>query len=65
MRLSLSDEEMVQTIIQNERASVQAAAYTIYFESTKGKPLSPREFHVKFADNWEVFMKLELEQPDQ
>lgn len=59
MRLTLSEEQMIEQIVENERASVQAAAYLLYTELIKGKPMSAKEFHVKFVENWEVFMGIE------
>jgi hypothetical protein len=50
-----SQEEMLDIIVSDERASIQAAAYTIYSELVKTKPISQREFHQKFIDNWDFF----------
>ena len=62
MYLSASDKEMLAQIVENERASVQAAAYTIYLQTKPNnkKVMTPREFHKEFTDNWETFMKIEL-----
>lgn len=62
-----SQEEMIDVITSEHRASIQSAAYTIYVELTPNnkKPISQREFHQKFRDNWEFFMKLEIEHQDE
>lgn len=64
MNLSTPDREMVSQIVENERASVQAAAYTIYLQikPSNKKTITQREFHKEFTDNWETFMKIELEE---
>lgn len=64
MYLTPSNREMLSQIIQDERASVQAAAYTIYLQikPNNKKTLTAREFHREFTDNWETFMKIELEE---
>lgn len=64
MILSAPDREMLSQIVENERASVQAAAYTIYLQVKPNakKVMTPREFHREFTDNWETFMKIELEE---
>ena len=56
--LTRSDQEMVDMLSSDNRAAIQAAAYTIYVELTPNnkKPISQREFHQKFRDNWEFFM---------
>ncbi|HQP79041.1 MAG TPA: hypothetical protein PL115_04150 [Bacteroidales bacterium] len=66
MHLSAPDREIVSQIVDNERASIQAAAYTIYLQikPNNKKTMNPREFHKEFADNWETFMKIELEEND-
>ena len=64
MHLSAPDREIVSQIVGNERASIQAAAYTIYLQikPNNKKTMTPGEFHKEFADNWETFMKIELEE---
>lgn len=64
MYLSAPNREIVSQIVENERASVQAAAYIIYMQikPNNKKAMTPREFHKEFTDNWETFMKIELEE---
>ena len=64
MHLSAPDREMISQIVENDRVSVQAAAYTIYLQikPNNKKVMTQREFHKEFADNWETFMKIELEE---
>lgn len=55
------EQELLEEIVYQDRVSVQAAAYTIYVQMTPNnkKPISPREFHREFVDNWEMFNKIE------
>ena len=61
---TIRDEEMINEIIHEQRLCIQAAAYTIYVQLTPNnkKPLSQREFHKEFKDNWNIFQSLELEE---
>ncbi len=58
------DEEMINILVDNQRINIQAAAYTAYVEMTPSnkKPISQREFHQKFNDNWKIFRDLEGEE---
>lgn len=55
------DDELRDEILFDQRVSIQAAAYTIYLQLTPSnkKPLTPREFHDVFVDNWEIFGNIE------
>lgn len=55
------DDELRDEILFDQRVSIQAAAYTIYLQLTPSnkKPLTPREFHDVFVDNWEIFGNME------
>lgn len=55
------EEDLRDDVVFEQRASIQAAAYTIYLQlapNTKN-PLTPREFHALFANNWEIFADIE------
>ena len=60
----LRDEELKDDLSYDLRTSVQAAAYTIYLEMTPSnkKAITPREFHDKFVDNWEIFANMEIKE---
>lgn len=57
------DEDIIDVIVDNQRINIQAAAYTIYLAMTPNnkKPISQREFHQKFNDNWKIFQDIERE----
>ena len=61
--LTSRDDEIIEQIVHNQRINLQAAAYTIYVQMTPNnkKPLSQREFHQVFRDNWKIFQQLEQE----
>lgn len=63
MRLTPSEEEIIELIKFDQHVSIQAAAYTAYVELTPNnkKPISQREFHQIFKDNWLAFHSLEME----
>lgn len=50
-----SQSEMIEEIVLEQRTSIQAAAYTIYCEICKSKPMTPQEFHKRFVDYWDIF----------
>ncbi len=58
------DDELHDDILFDQRISIQAAAYTIYFQLTPNnkKPITPREFHDRFIDNWEIFANMECQE---
>lgn len=58
------DDELRDEILFDQRVSIQAAAYTIYLQLTPSnkKPLTPREFHDVFVDNWEIFGNMETKE---
>ena len=53
-------EQMVGDIIFEQRTSILAAAYTVYMQLTSNnkKPISQRQFHREFNDNWDAFSNL-------
>lgn len=67
MRLTPREEELVDIIVEElsieQRKSLQAAAYTLYQQLTPNnkKPITPREFHNAFKDNWIAFAHIEEE----
>jgi hypothetical protein len=63
MYLSRRDEEIIDMIAFDQRVSIQAAAYAAYLQLTPNnkKPVSQREFHQIFKDNWQAFYALEIE----
>ncbi len=65
--LTPHDSEIIGEIVQEQRISIQAAAYTIYVQLTPNnkKPLSQREFHREFMDNWQAFQLLESEESSE
>lgn len=67
MRLTLRDEEIINMIVTDQRVSIQAAAYGAYVQLTPNnkKPISQREFHQIFKDNWQAFHSLEIEESEQ
>jgi hypothetical protein len=67
MHLTTRDEEIVMQISYDQRVSIQAAAYAVYAELTPNnkKPISQREFHRIFKDNWQAFGALENEESDE
>jgi hypothetical protein len=60
MRLTPRDEEIVRQISFDQHVIIQAVAYTAYVELTPNnkKPISQRDFHELFKDNWRVFADL-------
>jgi hypothetical protein len=66
MHLNPRDRQLLDEIVFDQRVSIQAAAYTVYIELTPNttKPVSQREFHAKFKDNWSVFCKIERDAYD-
>lgn len=64
MYLTAKDEEFLQNIQFDQHVSIQAAVYAAYVELTPSnkKPISQREFHGLFRDNWQVFAALEEEE---
>lgn len=64
MMLSTPDREKMTMLSEDFRASVQAAAYSVYVQIAphNKKLMTPREFYKEFADNWETFIKIELEE---
>ncbi|WP_414150644.1 hypothetical protein ACIZ62_16415 [Acetobacterium carbinolicum] len=67
MRLTPQDEEIIETIKFDQHVSIQAAAYAVYVGLTPNnkKPISQREFHQIFKDNWQAFCSLEIENSEQ
>lgn len=63
MRLTPSEEEIIDLIKIDQHVSIQAAVYTAYVELTPNnkKPISQRAFHQIFKDNWQAFYSLEME----
>ena len=63
MMLTTKDVDIIDVIVSNQRINIQAAAYTIYAQimPNNKKPISQREFHEKFSDNWKIFEDLESE----
>ena len=53
--------------ISRVQLSIQAAAYAVYRELTPNtkKPISQRDFHKIFRDNWQAFAALEIEGYDE
>ncbi|WML51698.1 hypothetical protein RCG17_20005 [Neobacillus sp. PS3-12] len=67
MYLNPRDEEIINAIITDQRVSIQAAVYAAYVQLTPSnkKPVSQREFHQIFKDNWQAFNSLEIEDNEQ
>ena len=67
MYLTPRDEEIINMIVDDQRVSIQAAAYATYVQLTPNnkKPVSQREFHQIFKDNWQAFYSLEFEDSEQ
>lgn len=67
MYLTPRDEEIINAIIADQRVSIQAAVYAAYVQLTPSnkKPVSQREFHQIFKDNWQAFNSLEIEDYEQ
>lgn len=67
MHLTPRDKEIINTIVTDQRVSIQAAAYAAYVQLTPNnkKPVSQREFHQIFKDNWQAFYSLEIEDSEQ
>lgn len=67
MHLTPYDKKIVNTIVTDQRVSIQAAAYAAYVQLTPNnkKPVSQREFHQIFEDNWQIFYSLEIEETEQ
>lgn len=63
MYLTPRDEEIIDIILNDQHVSIQAAAYAAYVQLTPNnkKPISQREFHQIFKDNWRAFNSLEIE----
>lgn len=63
MHLTPRDKELIGIILHDQIVSIQAAAYTAYVQLTPNnkKPVSQREFHQIFKDNWRAFNSLEIE----
>lgn len=63
MYISSRDEEVIRQVVDDERVSLQAAAYTLYVALTPSnkKPILQREFHRQFVDNWIAFRAIEDE----
>lgn len=64
MHLTPRDEEIINMIGTDQRVSIQAAAYVQLTPNNK-KPISQREFHQIFKDNWQAFYSLEIEDSEQ
>ncbi len=66
MYLTPKDKEIIDTIVTDQRVSIQTATYTAYVELTpkNKKPISQREFHQIFKDNWQVFFDIEESERD-
>ena len=66
MYLSPRDEEIINQI-SKVHISIQAAAYAVYRELTPNtkKPISQKDFHKIFKDNWQAFAALENEGYDE
>lgn len=64
MYLNPRDREIIETILFEQRISIQTAAYTVYEQLTPNnkKPISQREFHRAFKDSWQAFLDLENEE---
>lgn len=67
MYLTPRDEEIIDIILNDQRVSIQAAAYAAYVQLTPNnkKPVSHREFHQIFKDNWQAFYSLEIEDSER
>lgn len=67
MYLTHRDEEIIDMIVFDQCVSIQAAAYAAYVQLTPNnkKPISQREFHQIFKDNWQAFYSLEIEDSKQ
>lgn len=67
MYLTRRDEEIIDIIMHDQRVSIQAAAYATYVQLTPNnkKPVSQREFHQIFKDNWQAFNSLEIEDAER
>lgn len=57
-----NDQELLNAILFDNRVSIQAAAYAVYVQLNPKRPISPREFHKEFLDNWQIFNSLEWEE---
>lgn len=66
MHLTPRDQNVIDQLSFDQRVSTQSAAYTIYVALTPSnkKPVSQREFHNLFRDNWEAFARLEDQAQD-
>jgi len=55
------DEDFFYELALSQRIDTLAATYTAYVEMTPNnkKPISQRDFYIKFKDNWEAFAILE------
>ena len=60
-------DQLIDEIFLRLKISIQSAAYTVYRELTPAtqKPMTQREFHVLFKDNWKIFGDLEDEENAQ
>jgi hypothetical protein len=67
MHLTPRDEEIIEMIVTDQRVSIQAAAYAAYAQlmPSNQKPVSQREFHQNFKDNWQAFYSFEIEDSEQ
>lgn len=67
MHLTPRDEVITEMIGLDQRVSIQAAAYATYVQLTPNnkKPISQREFHQIFKDNWQAFYSFEIEDSEQ
>ena len=65
--MTQNETTLLKEMTDEIRATVQAAAYAIYFELTPDnkKPLSPREFHLRYRDNWEFYMNTIQQEYDE
>ena len=63
MHLTPREKELIDIILHEQVVSIQAAAYVAYVQLTPNnkKPVSQREFHQIFKDNWRAFNSLEIE----
>lgn len=55
------DDELRNEIVFDERACVQAAAFTVYQQllPKNQKQLTYKEFHERFVENWKIFADME------
>ena len=55
------DDDLTEKLSFDQRVSIQAAAYTMYLQLTPDnkKPITARQFHELFVDNWNIIATFE------